>query len=258
MAVIAVWSMSGQAIALLVDAIVSIGIGVLFGITGLMMLLDQGGAQAFLNVIFGVLFVSAGVRNGREYSSFAACGAERSPTSHAADRAPLPSTEAESEPPSSSLASQLRERARSTPHPADRSARSDNDVAATALPPPPPQNLVAQKPASSNGFLASFANEEPPPSGPSRPCLPKCHRCNRDLSRCGRYCPTCGAKQAPLQSASAEHSTRPPCLPKCHRCNRDFPSCARYCPTCGAEQAPSSSNAPLGQRSTRSGETRPP
>lgn len=68
MAGITVWSMLGRPVALLADALVSIVIGVLFVLSGVIMLIDGGRGQAFLNIIFGVMFASAGVRNGRVWA----------------------------------------------------------------------------------------------------------------------------------------------------------------------------------------------
>ncbi len=70
MAVIAVLSIIGVGVTLLFDAIVSVGIGVLFAVTGLAMWADGGtGLNPLLQVVFGAMFVSAGVRNGRHYSA---------------------------------------------------------------------------------------------------------------------------------------------------------------------------------------------
>ena len=58
----------GHPMALLLDGIVSVGIGVLFVLTGVAMLLGGGDAlQTVLNVMFGAMFFSAGARNGRYY-----------------------------------------------------------------------------------------------------------------------------------------------------------------------------------------------
>jgi hypothetical protein len=68
MAMVVLPSLLGHPMALLLDAVVSVGIGVLFVLTGVAMLLGGGDAiQTVLNVIFGAMFFSAGVRNGRYY-----------------------------------------------------------------------------------------------------------------------------------------------------------------------------------------------
>ena len=72
LAVLALWSLSGQRLALIVDAVVSIAIGVLFAATGVAMLVDGGGTlQSVINVMFGWMFVSSGRRNWSDYYAFA-------------------------------------------------------------------------------------------------------------------------------------------------------------------------------------------
>lgn len=68
MAMVVLLSLLGHAIALLLDAVVSVGIGVLFALTGVAMLLGGGDVlQTVLNVMFGAMFLAAGVRNGQYY-----------------------------------------------------------------------------------------------------------------------------------------------------------------------------------------------
>ena len=73
MAGVAIWCSFGEPLALLCDSIVSCAIGVILAGTGLVMLLDGGGYfQPAVNIVCGVLFLSAGLRNGRDYLSFPA------------------------------------------------------------------------------------------------------------------------------------------------------------------------------------------
>ena len=81
MGVVAVWSWLGHRLALAVDGIVSVGIGVLLIVTGLGMLGGGGDAfQTVLYVLFGGMFISAGVRNWRHYLLLAPPGAPGSIT----------------------------------------------------------------------------------------------------------------------------------------------------------------------------------
>lgn len=64
MGLMAVWSLTGMALALVVDGVVSMVIGALFALTGGGMLLDGGvGLNTILIIIFGMMFVGAGRRN---------------------------------------------------------------------------------------------------------------------------------------------------------------------------------------------------
>ncbi len=182
MAAIAVGSFVGFRPVLLVDAIVSVAIGVLFVLTGIGMLLGGGGAfQTILSIVFGGMFFSAGVRNWRDYfllapvrdRSFTAIDTISGRDSTHGDAA------TRAAPPVSSLGSQLRERmaspADSRP-PSPPAPASATSVTSDHAPPPNDKNAPAadeQTPTgespeqetgpSPDGFLASFADEEPPP-----------------------------------------------------------------------------------------------
>jgi len=68
MAGISLWSCLGRPIVLMVDAVVSVAIGAMFIVSSVMMLLDGGWlANGLLVIIFGALFISSGIRNGRAY-----------------------------------------------------------------------------------------------------------------------------------------------------------------------------------------------
>lgn len=69
MAVVAAASLTGRLFALAADASVSAGIGLLLVLSGICMLAGGGGLAVnyVLYVVFGGLFLSVGVRNGREY-----------------------------------------------------------------------------------------------------------------------------------------------------------------------------------------------
>ena len=198
------WLATGLRSALLADAVVSVLTGAGLGIGGLMMLgAGAMGLQTGLYVIFGVVFVAAGVRNGRAY--LATSGLSAVPP---ADQPPW----IEADPPAvdprrgmgsarvpASLASQLRARqdqpATGVPGPptaTDEGVSVDEtplsfevEEAPPAAPPPvapPPSDMVVtpQEPTSSaepaadsdddereeppDGFLAGFGDDGPPRS----------------------------------------------------------------------------------------------
>jgi len=66
MAAAALWCMTGMVVALLFDAIVSIIIGLSFCVSAAMMLMDGG--PGVLYIAFGMMFIVAGVRNGRQWA----------------------------------------------------------------------------------------------------------------------------------------------------------------------------------------------
>ncbi len=75
MTIIAVWSWFGYPSALMVDSVVSVVIGVVFMLTGAGMLVDGGASlQSVLIVIFGGMFLSAGIRSRRVYARIAPTG----------------------------------------------------------------------------------------------------------------------------------------------------------------------------------------
>jgi len=114
MAVIAVWSFSGRVTALLADAMVSAAIGCLLIFSGVAMIIGGGGFSLNygLYVLFGAMFISAGLRNWRDFSLLKSTqstparegpiGFGSPPDEFAEDARPVP--------PSSSLAGRLRER----------------------------------------------------------------------------------------------------------------------------------------------------
>jgi len=70
LAVVAAWSLLGHSGVLIVDAAISVPIGLAFIVSGILMLVDGGGTfQSVLILIFGAMFISAGVRNGKLYFS---------------------------------------------------------------------------------------------------------------------------------------------------------------------------------------------
>ena len=111
MALIAVWSLTGHVSVLLADGIISIVIGALLAFSGVAMMIGAGGIglNQVLYVVFGGMFISAGVRSWRYYLLVARthaglpegrAGVDGS-DAHSRDE-PLESTS-----PESSLASQL-------------------------------------------------------------------------------------------------------------------------------------------------------
>lgn len=150
MAVLALWSLSGQRLALIVDAVVSIAIGVLLALTGVVMLIDGGGAlQSALNVVFGWMFVSAGRRNWSDYYAF-------KPATEPVPRTARPMAS----PPHIQPPPQVAEQRAAVPAPVP--------IAIEEIKPPTPEpkpEPVADEASDDapGGFLESFADEGPPP-----------------------------------------------------------------------------------------------
>ncbi|MCH8252050.1 MAG: hypothetical protein IID36_06320 [Planctomycetes bacterium] len=68
LALIAIGSLTGAPLVLMVDAIVCVAIGVLFILTGILMLVDGGGGlQTIINCVCGAMFMSAARRNWQDY-----------------------------------------------------------------------------------------------------------------------------------------------------------------------------------------------
>ncbi len=68
MVVVAIWSSIGHGFALLADAITSVAVGAVFVVTGIVMVIDGGGAlQNLIIVICGIFFTTAGIRNGQAF-----------------------------------------------------------------------------------------------------------------------------------------------------------------------------------------------
>lgn len=193
MAAIAVGSFVGFRPVLLVDAVVSVAIGVLFVLTGVGMLLGGGDAfQTILSVVFGAMFFSAGVRNWRDYFLLAPASDRPFTTIETGSGRDPAHREAATRtaPPASSLGSQLRERMASSresrpPSPPEASTSpvgeppavpaSATTVSSDTMPPPNHTETPAtdeqattgeshgrEAPPPADGFLASFADEEPP------------------------------------------------------------------------------------------------
>lgn len=151
MAVLALCSLSGQRLTLIVDAIVSIAIGLLFALTGVVMLIDGGGIlQSVLNVMFGWMFVSAGRRNWSDYYALA----DR--VEHTAR--PMASPPHIRPPPPQ--ATQPRAAAATTvPLAIEEIKPKAPEPRAPTTPEPEPTPEDAP-----DGFLESFADEGPPPA----------------------------------------------------------------------------------------------
>lgn len=178
MAVVALWSLSGRATALFVDAIVSVAIGVLLILTGLGLLTGGDLVQPVLNVVIGGMFISAGWRSGQEYFALgrATFHAPTSVAQEASLASEYHSGQLDPSAPGQSLPAQLR-RTRAGSREAGPSAIPDmpREPAAAAQPPTPqPEPAQPDTDAAderrektggpdSGGFLASFADDGPPP-----------------------------------------------------------------------------------------------
>ncbi len=75
----AIWSASGSRHALIFDGLCSMIVGVLFIVSGAMMMIGGGGGVLY--IIFGVMFIVAGKRNASEWAALA-------PAQPTPDRAP--------------------------------------------------------------------------------------------------------------------------------------------------------------------------
>ncbi len=76
MGMIAAASLLGAPVVLICDAVVSVLLGGLFIASAGMMLADGGGGlNPFLMIVFGFMFISAGLRNGRAFMAFHRAGA---------------------------------------------------------------------------------------------------------------------------------------------------------------------------------------
>ncbi len=72
MVAVAVWLSLGHLLALIVDAAVSVVVGVLFIVTGVVMIIDGGGMlQTLINVVCGTMFMATGLQYRREYQQLA-------------------------------------------------------------------------------------------------------------------------------------------------------------------------------------------
>jgi hypothetical protein len=197
MAAIAVFSSLGQPLALLLDAVVSCLIGALLILTGVLMAIGGGDLlQPFISIVCGAMFVSAGLRNGRDFSHFPAETEVQEEFDPAAEEVasvlkhqPKEDQPADAPP---SLAGVLLDRAdredkvgpkrRATGGGATTGGArfashdevihlpdSDDPASLEDVKPPPPPEQEAEKkrrPESSpppDGFLADLGNEEPPP-----------------------------------------------------------------------------------------------
>lgn len=159
MALLAIWCWIGHTTALIVDAVVSIGLGALFALTGVGMLIDGGGMfQSVLNVLFGWMFYAAGVNNWSTY---------REITSNPAGHDLFPPHSQETMKPANIV-----EQIRSSHHEplqepvaidesalrAEPTTEEEVELEQHTIDVPPP---VDTEPAG--GFLASFANKKDPP-----------------------------------------------------------------------------------------------
>ncbi len=171
MALVAIASLSGKQIVLLMDAIVSVLIGIALGFGGLFMGIIGGfDLQNFLYVIFGFMFASAGIRNGRDYFILSQYTKE-TPATRPAERVPARSVD--DDPEMASLAERLRKRvsdstvilpaigAEPEQVQAKPSLPAEPKINEPAKPVPIPQPQAALSP---DGFLASFAKKKDPQS----------------------------------------------------------------------------------------------
>jgi hypothetical protein len=145
MAVSAAWSMTGLVSALLFDATASVLIGVGFAVGDVIMRSDGGGS--LLHLIFAIMFILAGVRSGREWWQLRIIVGSLDTVRRETDAILAPVINGPVPP---ALASQLRKRRNQPPR------------QAPIVPEPPPRQSPPDPPEeSSDGFLASFAPDDP-------------------------------------------------------------------------------------------------
>lgn len=141
----------GRPTALLLDAVCSVGVGVSLCLGAALMMSDQG--SGLLYIIFGALFIGAGLRSGREWRQ-----------TRVALRQSIPSESRFVAPPmTATVGAQLRQRAAiSTASGQAGSAYDSSDAA-----PPPLGEASIRRPrvpdvptAVPEGFLASFAPKD--------------------------------------------------------------------------------------------------
>ena len=170
MALVAVGSLSGEVRVLFVDAVASTAIGIGLMASAIMMMAGSGGANLnlFLYLIFGGMFVSSGIRNGRDY--FALRAAPRRDES--ATEVPIsPSTAwqtVEPRPPAISLAERMRRRPteepampRIEPKPKPVEPKAPPVMSDAGSPKPKVRDDSEARPTPPEGFLASFAQKKP-------------------------------------------------------------------------------------------------
>lgn len=147
MAVVAVWSLFGHPITLAIDAVVTVAIGVLLILTGLGMAVDGGAIiQTIINVVCGGMFTSSGVRNWRDYRLFSA--------TKTSDYPAMPTRDLDEFDRHPQVSSGVRRN--SPPSPVQGEGRGQRGSTTPIAPPP-------------EGFLASLANNPPPPTGDKGP-----------------------------------------------------------------------------------------
>jgi hypothetical protein len=196
----ALWCWTGMLHALLADAILSTSIGIGLIASALMMMAGGGmGINQVLYIIFGVMFTSAGLRNGRDFIAFARFRAgmgdvdRNLPTEPPSPRItpPAPPTTSPAPPTSpgpGSLAGELRRRREEAipshpgavplespapapetqPHPereeenilAGEPFAADIDPGGSEVDQPEPDSDHQEPPP--DGFLSSFADEDTP------------------------------------------------------------------------------------------------
>lgn len=173
MASVAIASKFKYVWSLLADAFISIGIGLALAFGGFALISGGGGwgINYILYMVFGVMFVSAGLRNGRDYFILSKY-VLKEPIARPAERVPARSVD--DDPDMVSLAERLRKRVsdstvilpaigadpepKQTKQPPQVEPNMSNEPARHA-PPASPQPAPAP-----DGFLASFAKKKDPQS----------------------------------------------------------------------------------------------
>jgi hypothetical protein len=173
MVLLAVASLSGAPLVLLVDGVASLFIGVLLVISGLLMAAGGGViGQTLINVICGVLFIAAGLRNGSEYFVFRALTGDApspAPTTRTDARSPAPGAVVRTRPASPAgtgsraAAVPPKPTGHPAPQPAPQASASDSPAAARAGPGPAEPAKSEPEDDGIGGFLASLSEGGPPP-----------------------------------------------------------------------------------------------
>ena len=168
MAVLALWFWTGHSAALVLDVLISAIIGAIFAMTGLGMGMDGGGMlQSLLIIIFGWMFISAGVHHWKTYKQMKASSETRDSlllstpvTGVQLDQGKTPVTTADQSP-----AGRFTERIENEP--AVAATRAQNVEPSDAYHKKTEDDTNPVEPSSTEsspeGFLASFADKEAPP-----------------------------------------------------------------------------------------------
>jgi hypothetical protein len=156
---VAIGSMTGKLIFLLIDAIVMIPVGLGMIVSGVLMLFGGGGFLQALPVLFGGLFVSAGLRNARDYQHLSVFSRSTSGARPVSPFAPTQLPPIMEHP--AYLTERLLDRTREKPEQTRPGARFDSSSQPVeAAPARAARTIESDSPPPPGGYLAMFAKKE--------------------------------------------------------------------------------------------------